>query len=191
MQNKAKNNLLKLVITAMLSAVALVLFLLELPPLIPAVPHLKLDLSDIPALFAAIIYGPLSGVIVELVKNLLEMLIKGIGTQLGFGNLMNFIVGCAYIVPFAVVYRKMSTTKGTVLACVSGLLSILVIGVGTNYLVTPLFFKFFLHAEISSTELWAAIGVATLTNLVKGVLLSVVSFPIINILVSRLKKFIG
>ncbi len=190
MQKKTKNSLQKLVITAMLSAVAFVLFLLELPPLVPAIAHLKLDLSDIPALFAAVVYGPWTGVVIEFIKNLLEMIFKGLGTQLGFGNLMNFIVGCAYIVPFALVYNKIKSMMGILFASGVGLLSILVIGVGANYFVTPLFFKFFLKIDLDSTTLWAAIGAATLTNLIKGVMLSLVSVPLITVLVSRLKKYI-
>ncbi len=180
----------KTAITAMLSAISFVLFLLELPPLIPAISHLKLDLSDIPALFGAVAYGPVTGVVIELIKNVLELCFKGVGTQMGFGNLMNFIVGCAYIVPFAVVYKKIKGNKGVFLASALGLLSILVVGVGANYFVTPLFSKFFLGIEVDSTTLWAAIGAATLTNLIKGAMLSVVSFPLIKVLLERLKKFI-
>lgn len=190
MQKKTKNNLQTLVVTAMLSAVAFVLFLMELPPLVPAIAHLKLDLSDIPALFAAVAYGPWTGVVIEFIKNLLEMIFKGLGTQMGFGNLMNFIVGCAYVVPFSLVFRKMKSTKGLLLSCVVGLLTILVVGVGANYFVTPLFFRFFLKIDLDSTTLWAAIGAATLTNLIKGVMLSVVSVPLIKVLLVRLKKYI-
>ncbi|MBQ8503039.1 MAG: ECF transporter S component [Clostridia bacterium] len=190
MKKKTKNNLQKLVVTAMLSAVSFVLFLYELPPLVPAISHLKLDLSDIPALFACVAYGPWTGVVIEFIKNLLELIFKGVGTQMGFGNLMNFIVGCAYIVPFALVYRKMKSTKGILLASAAGLLSILVVGVGANYLVTPLFFKFFLKIDLDSTTLWAAIGAATLTNLIKGVMLSVVSVPLIRVLLERLRRYI-
>ncbi len=187
---KTKMSVTQLAITAMLSAVSFVLFLYELPPLVPAIAHLKLDLSDIPALFAAIAYGPVTGVIIELIKNLLELIFKGVGTQMGFGNLMNFIVGCAYIVPFSLVYRKMKSTKGLILASVVSLLAILVVGVGANYLVTPLFFKFFLKIDLDSTTLWAAIGAATLTNLIKGVMLSLVSIPLVKVLMERLKKYL-
>ena len=78
-----------LVATAMPSAVALVLMLLEFP-LLPAAPYLKMDFSDVPAVLAGVLFGPVYGVLTELLKNLLEMLIKGIGTQMGFGNLQNF-----------------------------------------------------------------------------------------------------
>ena len=110
MNQKSRKNLISHLIRvaacAMLSAMSFVLFLLEFPVTPPAMGHLKMDFSDIPALFAGVVFGPFYAVVVELVKNVLELITKGIGTQMGFGNLMNFIVGCAYVVPFSFVLRK-------------------------------------------------------------------------------------
>ena len=88
---KKNKKFTRYVVTAMLCAVSFVLYLLEFP-LFPGATHLKLDLSDIPALVGAMLYGPGWGVLVELVKNVIELCVKGIGSQMGFGNLMNFIV---------------------------------------------------------------------------------------------------
>lgn len=195
MNKKQKNPFLMLCVIAMLSAIAFVLMLLEFPVApIPSAAHLKMDLSDIPALFGAVAFGPAAGVIIELIKNALELLIKGIGTQMGFGNLMNFIVGCAFVVPFSVIYhlfkKKNSESKGVAIGCVVGTLSIVLIGLGANYFVTPLFFKHFLGVSLDSATLWAAIGTATIINAVKGVMLSAVSIPIIKVIVKRLKGII-
>ena len=93
MSNKKENkSIKKICIIAMLSAVSFVLFLLEFP-VIPSLGHLKLDFSDVPALIAGVLYGPFASVVVEVIKNFIELLVKGVGTQMGFGNLMNFIVG--------------------------------------------------------------------------------------------------
>ena len=127
MEKQNKKSITKLSVIAMLSAVSFALFLLEFP-VIPSLGHLKLDFSDIPALVGGIIYGPFAAVIVEFIKNLIEMLVKGVGTQMGFGNIMNFIVGCAYVVPFTACYRKFSkenkTVKSILVGSVFGLLSI-------------------------------------------------------------------
>lgn len=192
MEKKQKKSLVRIVTIAMLTAVSFVLFLLEFP-LFAALGHLKMDLSDIPALFAGIVYGPGAAVIIELLKNVIELVFKGIGTQMGFGNLMNFIVGCAFVVPFSVAFRKLRTkgeNKALVIASVVGVASIVVIGFGANYLVTPLFFKYFLGIELDGATLWAAIGSSATLNVIKGIVLSVVSFPLIKVLVERLKKFI-
>lgn len=195
MNKKTKNPLLVICITAMLSAIAFVLMLWEFPVApIPAAAHLKMDLSDIPALFGAIVFGPGAGIIIEFIKNALELLIKGMGTQMGFGNMMNFIVGCAYIVPFSLIYghfkKRFSENKTILLSCIIGAISIVLVGIGTNYFITPLFFKYFYGTVVDSPALWAAIGTATLINTIKGIMLSIVSVPVIKVLVKRLKKII-
>ncbi len=188
-----KNSITKISVIAMLSAVSFVLFLLEFP-VIPSLGHLKLDFSDVPALIAGVIYGPFSAIVVEFIKNLIELLVKGVGTQMGFGNLMNFIVGCAYVVPFVICYRKISKNntkiKGILIGSIIGIISILVFGFLSNYFVAPLFFKYFLGVELDSAGLWAAVWGATAINAIKGVMLSVLSFPIIKIIIDRLKKYI-
>ena len=194
MSNSQKNNsITKISIIAMLSAVSFVLFLLEFP-VIPSLGHLKLDFSDVPALIAGVIYGPFSAVVVEFIKNLIELLVKGVGTQMGFGNLMNFIVGCAYVVPFVICYRKFSKKyskiKGMLIGAIFGTLSILAFGFLANYLIAPLFFKYFLGVELDSEGLWAAVWGATAINAIKGIMLSVLSFPIIKVIIDRLKKLI-
>ncbi len=192
MTNKKDNPLIILAICAMLSAMSFVLMLLEFPVTPPAMGHLKMDFSDIPALFVGVIFGPVYSVIVEFVKNLLELVFKGMGTQMGFGNLMNFIVGCAYIVPFSFVLRrkkdKMKETKTILIAGVCGLLSIVVIGIGANYFIAPLFFKHFMGVELTSEALWTAVGSATALNAIKGVMLTVVSFPIVKGMLDTVRK---
>ena len=98
----------RLVLISLLSAIAFVLMMLEFPifAAIPGLQHLKLDFGDVPAAFAGALLSPGVGVVVELIKNLLELLVRGIGSQMGFGNLMNLLVGCAYVVPFALLYKR-------------------------------------------------------------------------------------
>ena len=95
LQPATREPLVMMVATAMLSALALVLFLLFEFPLLSAAPYLKMDFSDIPAIFGAVVFGPVCGVMVELIKNLLEMMVRGLGSQMGFGNIQNFLLGCA------------------------------------------------------------------------------------------------
>lgn len=194
MKNKAStNSLRKLVIAAMLTAVSFVLYLLEFP-IIPGASHLKLDLSDVPALICSLVIGPGWGVLVELLKNVIELLVKGMGTQMGFGNIMNFIVGCAWILPFTLIFNAFmkKELKKPVAITVSGIISIaaiVVIGIGSNYLIDPLFFKYFMNVILDSKTLWGAIWSATTINAIKGVMLTIVSYPIVLVLLDKLKKF--
>ena len=192
MTNKKDNPLIILAICAMLSAMSFVLMLLEFPVTPPAMGHLKMDFSDIPALFVGIIFGPVYSVIVEFVKNFLEFYFKGMSTQMGFGNIMNFIVGCAYIVPFSIILRKkkdrMKETKTILIAGICGLLSIVVIGVAANYFIAPLFFRHFMGMELTTEALWTAVGSATALNAIKGVMLTVISFPVVKGMLDTVKK---
>ena len=202
MKKNQKKSLVQIVTIAMLTAISFVLFLLEFP-LFAALGHLKMDLSDIPALFAGIVYGPGAAVIIELLKNVIELIFKGIGTQMGFGNLMNFIVGCAYVVPFSILFRslkkknekkgeytKAKENKYILFSSLLGVAAIVIIGFGANYLVTPLFFKHFLGITLDEAGIWAAVWGATAVNGIKGAMLSVISFPLVKVVIDRLKRYV-
>ncbi|MBQ8029460.1 MAG: ECF transporter S component [Clostridia bacterium] len=193
MKTNQQSKTLKLATIAMLSAISFVLFLIEFP-VIPAFSHLKLDFSDIPAIIGGLLYGPHWAIFIELIKNVIELAVKGMGTQMGFGNIMNFIVGCAYVVPFCVVYKalskkeKISKTVSILVASVVGVVSIIVLGIIGNYFIDPPFFKYFLGIELSSEALWSAIWAATAVNAIKGAMLSVLGFPLVLVLIERLNK---
>ena len=121
---------------SLLSAIAVILMYIDFP-VIPIFPWLKIDLSDVPALMGAFAFGPLAGLIIELMKNLLILIVKGTGT--GFvGELANFLVGVALVWPAALVYKKNKTKKTAILGMVLGVLCIEVVGILANvYLLLP------------------------------------------------------
>ena len=104
-KTKANNNVYKMVTIAMLTAIAEVLYMLDFPLFTGPFAFLKFDFSDIAALIGGITFGPVAGVIIELLKNIIHVFIKGLGSTMGFGDLMNFVVGSAYIVPFVLCYH--------------------------------------------------------------------------------------
>ena len=87
--------------TALLSAMAYVLAFIEFP--VPPSPSFaKMDLSDFPALIGAFVFGPSSGLLVELVKNALQLLTTSTG---GIGEIANFLIGASYVVAAGVIYK--------------------------------------------------------------------------------------
>ena len=95
MMNKTK----KLTIIAMLAALASVLMFFSFNvPLMP--PFIKFDFSELPAAVAAGLLGPVSGVVVCLVKNLVNLYFTTTG---GVGELSNFILGCLFVVPMGII----------------------------------------------------------------------------------------
>src|SRR5512138_3091678 len=74
-----------------LTAIATVLMLFEFP-LWFAPGFYKIDLSDVPILIGSFAIGPLAGLIMEFIKNLLNLMINGTTTG-GIGELSNFVIG--------------------------------------------------------------------------------------------------
>lgn len=186
------NRTVKMVTLAMLSAAALILYIIEIPLPVAAFGNLKYDLSDIPALAAGLSFGPWYGVMVELIKNVLQLLLRGLGSQMGFGNLMNFLVGSAFVLPFAAFYKifKKHISSAALPGIFSSLISmvcITVLGIAGNYFIAPLFFKYFLGQTISHDFLISWIGMATALNAFKGIILCITG-SLMSPLLSRLLK---
>jgi riboflavin transporter FmnP len=142
MKSKPKFNARTLTVTAMLSAIAFVLMFLEFPaPLMPA--FVKLDISDLPALLGTFALGPVSGIVIELVKNLLHILIKGTSSA-GVGELCNFLLGCCFVVPAGLIYKHKKSRKSAVLAALVGCVVMALCSLPLNYfLVYPAYVKFY------------------------------------------------
>jgi riboflavin transporter FmnP len=177
------------VFTGVFSLLAIVLYFIEIPLFWV---YLKVDLSDLPALLAGIMFGPAAGVTVELIKNLVHVAFKGLGETFGYGDLMNFIVGVAVVVPFSSVMRLMLRKKrgiaiASLFSGLAGLVVMVAAGVIGNYLLAPPYFKALLHISMDGAALWSAIGMATLLNLIKSVMLAVLVPPI---LIATKKYFI-
>lgn len=190
--SKPNQALLKIVFTGLFTAISFVLYLWDFP-IIPGNTALKFDLSDIPALVGAISFGPAFGVMVELLKNILQLMVKGLGEQMGFGNFINFLVACSFIIPFSIIFKKLSARKSfskfkaVIVAGIISTLCIVAAGVLINYFIAPLYFKYFVNYIIEKDALWGFIGMATILNIIKGVFLSICAYPISEILIKRLK----
>ncbi|MBS5884800.1 MAG: ECF transporter S component [Clostridium sp.] len=139
MNSQQNKNLNKFIKISLLGAIAVVLMYFDFPiPFLPF-PWLKIDLSDIPALMGAFAFGPMAGIGVELIKNLLILIVKGTSTYF-VGELANFIVGVSLVAPAAWVYHRNKSRKNALLGMALGTLSIEIIGIIANvYLLLPAF----------------------------------------------------
>ncbi len=137
-----KTNTRKITVTAMLSAVAFILMFLEFPiPIMP--PFIKLDISDLPAFLGAFALGPVSGIVIELLKNILHILIKGTSSA-GVGELSNFLLGCFCVVPAALIYQKNKSRKSAIIGAVVGCVVMGIVSLPINYFVVyPAYVKFY------------------------------------------------
>ena len=117
--------------TAMLGAVAAVLMYLEFPiPIMPA--FVKLDVSELPALIASFAYGPVSGILVCLIKNLIKL--PSTSTA-AVGELFNFVMGALFVGVAGLVYKRNKTRKGAIIGALLGALVMAVVSVPYNYFI--------------------------------------------------------
>ena len=124
----------KLTVTAMLSTVAFLLMFIEfpIPALIPA--FVKLDISDLPELLAAFSLGPIYGVIVTLLKNVLFSVLHGTSSAY-VGELFNFIMGSVFSFTAGFIYQRRKSRKSALTGALVGALLMAVLSVPLNYFV--------------------------------------------------------
>ena len=132
-----------LTVAAMLSAVAFILMFIEfpIPMLIPA--FIKMDFSDLPALLGAFALGPVYGVIISFMKNLLHIVIKGTSTAC-VGELSNFILGAIFSAVAGYIYKHHKSRKTAIIGAVAGAVAMGVLSVPSNYFVVyPAYVQFY------------------------------------------------
>ncbi|MEK3853308.1 ECF transporter S component [Cytobacillus sp. FSL H8-0458] len=170
-----KLNIKSMVAIGMLSSISYVLMLLNFP--IPPFPQfLMIDFSDIPALIAALIFGPAAGILVELIKNILDYFMTGSATGVPVGHIANFAAGILFVLPTYYVYRKLKTKKGMTFGLVIGTMVMAVIMSVLNYLVILPAYTFFLNfPAMSAPEMRTMIVTGILPfNILKGLIISIV-----------------
>lgn len=133
-----KNNVRTIAVTGMLSAVAVVLMYLEIPiPIMPG--FIKFDFSDLPALLGAYALGPVAGIIICLIKNVVHL---AASQSMLVGELSNFILGSVFVFTAGIVYKKKKSKTGALLGGLCGAMAMGVFSVFSNYLIVyPVYYK--------------------------------------------------
>ena len=188
-----------LALTAILSAMASVLFFLEMPvPLMPG--FIQFDFSMLPIFIGNIALGPLSGVVITVVKDLIHLIIKGAGATGGIGDFADFFTCLCFILPSGLIYKRFPNFKGLVVGLIAGCFSSAILsGLIFNALVVyPLYDKFILpmtaiigmYQQIrpSSSGLWEILAIFNMPyTFLKCVIISVIAVIIAKPLSSLLK----
>lgn len=168
-----KNRVKKMVSLAMMGSISYLLMLLNFPfPGFP--PFLNVDFSDIPALMAALIFGPMAGILVEFIKNLLDLVMTGTLTAVPVGHIANFIAGILFVLPTYYVFQKINSKKGMTFALLAGTASMAVFMSVLNYFVFLPAYTFFMGWDaMSAPESRKFVTTAILPfNVIKGVLIT-------------------
>ncbi len=128
---KTSQNIRKLTTIAVMSAIGVILQFIEVSiPIMPA--FIKLDFSDLPELIVAFAYGPLSGVAVCLIRNVIHL---AVSNSMFVGELSNFILGCFFCVPAGLIYKKNKTKKTAAIGSLVGALCMAAACFPLNYFI--------------------------------------------------------
>ncbi|MBO4415463.1 MAG: ECF transporter S component [Lachnospiraceae bacterium] len=168
----------RIAIMAMLSAVAIILNLFSFPLwFVPG--FYKIDLSELPVVIGAFALGPVAGVTIEAVKIILNLLFNGTSTAF-VGEIANFIMGCAYVVPAGIIYYNKKSRKNAFIGLGIGTLISITAGSLLNaFLLLPV------YAKIYGMPLEALIAMGTAKNasingMTTFILLAVAPFNLIK-----------
>lgn len=174
-------------VCGMLGALACILHMLDFPLVFLAPEFYKLDFSELPVMIGGFFLGPVGAVIIELVKILLKLVLKGTSTAF-VGDLANFLIGCTLVVPAAVLYHLKKTKKCALIAMISGTVIMSVFGTAFNaFYLLPAFSQLYglpletivgmgtaINKSIHSVTTLVIFSVLPL-NLIKGALVSVLT----------------
>lgn len=170
----AQTNVRNMVTIAMLGAVSMVLYIFDFP-LWFAPSFYKIDFSEIPVMIGSFALGPTAGALIELVKCLLKLVVKGTNTAF-VGDIANYLMGCALVVPAGMIYRKKKSKKNAVIGMVVGTLTLVVVGCILNaYVLLPTYSKAFGMPVDALIEMGSAVNPG-IKDIFSFVLLAVAPF---------------
>ena len=130
-------------VTAMLSAVGFILMFLDFAvPFMPG--FIKMDLSELPALIGTFAFGPVCGVLICFIKNLLHLTITTTG---GVGELSNFLLGASFVLPAGLLYKLKKNKLHAVLGAFFGAAFMGLMSIPSNYFVVYPFYYNFMPEE--------------------------------------------
>lgn len=166
-----------------LGALSAILYNLPGIPIIP--PIYKLDFSTVPALLAGFSLGPVSGLLVTLIKDVVGLTTT---SSMGVGEIADFLMSGTFVVLASLIYRQTYTRKAAIVGMAFGTAAMAIVGAATNYWIMIPFYSTVMHMEVAKIvgmvaktipavdSLWKLILLAVVPfNLFKGVVLAIIS----------------
>ena len=175
---------------ALFTAMAYVLYLPWLEfSLFPAVPFMKVDFSNTFVLISGFALGPIAGVIVGVLKEILHALT--FSQTVGIGEIANILMLLPYVLIPSIIYKKFKGIKAVVLSLLAACVAQTVWSVLINYTLTfPFFYSAFGYGSWADgmqfyLKVWYW---AVLFNLIKSVLITA-AVMLLYKSISRLIKY--
>ncbi|MDO4555451.1 MAG: ECF transporter S component [Lachnospiraceae bacterium] len=174
------------------AAISFVLMFVKFP--VAYLGFLELEISDLPAIFMTLVYGPVAGVFVELIKNILHLATTSTGMS---GELANFAVSLGYVIPLGLIFHRGNGKRKLITGLGAGIIGMVIMGIIINYFVTvPLYLTLFgkdavlgmVQAVIPSIHNVAGIVILGITpfNIFKGLVISILAYYLYKVLKDRI-----
>ncbi len=127
-----------LTLIGMLGALCCVLMYFSFAiPFMP--PFMSFDFSGIVEIIGGFVMGPLQAVGIITVKLLLKLVTEGTSSAFT-GEIQNFLLSCAYVLPAVLLYHRKKTKKNAIIGMSIGALTCSVTAIFTNlYLIIPFY----------------------------------------------------
>ena len=181
---RTATNVKKIVMVGTFSAIAFMLQMIGSMMNLNVGGFLEIELSDLPALIVAFAYGPVAGVLVELLKNLLHCFVTSTGLV---GEFANFVINGVFVATAGLIYKYHKNFKGAVISLIAATVTMAIAGIFVNlYVMLPLYMP---DAPISSV-MPLVLGTILPFNLVMGLVVSVITMLIYK-KISPILKFSG
>ena len=183
-----KTNLRRMTMAAMMGTIAFLLIFINfgVPFLSPGA---EFDLSALPELIGGFILGPVGAVMIIVVKLGLKLAIQGTESMFT-GEIQNFLLSVAYVLPAVLYYRRHRTKKGAAVGLALGAVISVIVAVFTNlYIIFPFYIKLYgmnwdgIVAMFSAVNPW-------IKNIPTMVAFSVVPFNLISRTITAVLAFI-
>lgn len=182
---------------AILSAISYILMFIAVP--IPGIfpDFLKIDISDLPAIFGGLSLGPVAGFAIVLIKNLFQAMTAS--TTAWIGEFANLLIGGSYVIIVSLIYRQKRNLKGLIIGFVLGTIAMILVGCLTNYyMLLPFYGKIMpmeaiinmgniINPNVTNLKTFVIWMIAPF-NLFKAVLISLITLPLYKKMEVLLKK---
>lgn len=171
-----KTNVKKITTVAMLTAIGVILQYMEIS--IPIIPNfIKLDFSDLPELIGAFTFGPWTGVLICLIRNVIHIIVSQSGA---IGELSNFILGAFFAMTAGLIYKKMPNIKGAVIGAIAGSVVMGIVSLPSNYfIIYPLYYNVMGFPEPAILEMYQLLRPST-ESIFEALLVFNVPFTIVK-----------
>ena len=178
-----------------LAAISYFLRFIEVPlPIFPS--FLKLDFSDIVAVFGGLSMGAVPGFIIVVIKNLLQA-VSG-STTGGVGEIANILIAGPYVLMICFICRKVKSYKNVLIGGIVGTIFMALVGAVVDYYIVFPLYALVMPMDViinmgtvlnpKVTDLFTfMIWVVIPFNLLKGAIMTVVILP----LYKKMEKILG